>query len=516
MANIGMTTRQWRTETHRNFAAFCDFTLKWLSDGMVRVIPGDGVEAYMDAIQNYRDWDRLLYKAPRGTGKTTFRCMSEVWMNWRYPWLQILDVSATSDVTRDCYELCLRICREHPLLEALRPNGIINGQRLEFDTPGRAAKGRTFRFRSAGTRITGGRAHFIGIDDLETKDTVSSPTQREKMRLTLAETTNLFYIGSTFQKRQLVGTPWDFDTILNDDAADLVIEIPAVVYQDDGTRVYPFAALDEKALTRKREELRNPWLFRSQYLLDTSRDEEEMPIKREQLDASFVEMKDWHNLHSRTLVVDPAGGASDAQDRRNMRAGYKRGDGLTAVCVGIRDDQLHILDVFTDFTTSQKFLDVLVKMARGWKVDRCVVESNFTGWPDMVRNRFMDDDVWVTVDNHPTRKDKLDKIIGNLVPMFSTYSIKINERLKGLAVISDEVESQFLNLRFHSLPKYDDVIDCCAIAVEEMSKWLAPFKDGPPVRESVQEMMARGVPKSVARMEVAKEFDTDFGVSLRR
>lgn len=488
-----LTRATLRRELRNNFFAYVDYTLRWQSNGL-EMLDDDPTLQLVEAIHNYRDWDVCRCLFPRGVGKTTIEVLGQTWKKWRHvTWLMQLLISATPDVTRDAYEYCLTLCREHPLLDELRP-GLRDSQRKDINTKHRRGKGRCFRYRTMGTRITGGRAHEVDIDDMEVLETVSSAGQREKMLLVLAEVQNLHIKGHWYCKDLIVGTPWDYDTIMrakNMMENDLQIECPAWIggeFGEEGT-TYPFKRLPEGDLRRIKFRLNNDPLFNSQYGLDTTRDEDAMPIRSDQI--LFKQFKAI-SIEEVFMLLDPAGGKSSAEDRALMRVGQRRGDGMGILVGGVRYDELRILDIFADPCGTTAYLDKICEWCLRYGVTEIRVESNFNAYRDLVRLRMEERNLHIWVDDFHTDENKLRKVLDNVPPLTGLGMLIFHERLRE----NDKLRDQLLGLRYHSLPKpNDEVVDMLAMLANQLSEYLRPILDKK--ADEMAQMKARLVPGTV-------------------
>lgn len=473
----------WRRVCRENLFAYTDYTLQWASGGTEQ-LDDDAIVAWVDAWSHYREWDHLTIMGPRTVGKSTQGLIAETWLQWRHPWLQILVISSTPDVTTDQYEWALKICREHPLLRELRPHGIVNSQKKEFNTPGRRSKGRSWRFRSGGTKITGGRAHLVDDDDLEVKETVTTRAQREKMRLTKAEAGNLLFSGHWFAKRVSKGTPWDADSIHRQGmehppplqpvvittGREWRVEIPAMVKREDGTLEYPFARLQAEELERRRRDLHNEALFRAQYLLDTRRDEEAVPIKK-----AWIKFARFHpkHLENRTIILDPADGKSTPAELREIRAGERSGDPMGALAVGTKNERLYVYSIFNERTTPRRYVAGVCGMIEEFDPwDMAIEKNKGTGLKTAFEILFEQMGTILPIEAFPTTQNKLSKVLSALVPHMGAGNIIFHESLSTRPELVDETESQLLNLRWYQLPTPDDVLDLLAMAVWRLGQYL--------------------------------------------
>lgn len=465
-----LTKATLRRELRLNFFAYVDYTLRWQSDNM-EMLEDDPTLQLIDAIHHYMDWDVCSCLMPRGIGKTTIEVLGQTWKKWRHPvWLMHLLISATPDVTRDCYVYCEMLCRTHPLLDELRPRRA-DQTRKDIDTKHRRGKGVCFRFRTAGTTITGGRAHEVDVDDLEIRETVATPTQREKMLLVVAEVHNLHIKGHWYKKDLIVGTPWDQDTMyrkFKQLKSDIHIETAAYLPQPDGTTIFPYKRLTEGDLKAIKLRLNNDPLFRSQYGLDTTRDEESQPISADKVRFAKFEAG---GLDERMLILDPAGGKSSAEERSLMRTGERRGDGMTIMACGIHYAEMRVLDIFSQPCSTDEYLDTVCDWCTRFGVWEVWVEGNLSAWKDLLRVTFQARGIAVYLDDFWSSTDKLTKVLDALMPVFGAGAILFHERLRE----HEALHEQLMGLRFHRLPRpNDDVVDVIAMGITRLMEYLMP------------------------------------------
>lgn len=497
--------RRMRRHALRSFAYFVDWTYKWDSDYNPQVGSGyrlednDATFHFINWIQHYRKWHSLDFLAPRGTAKSTLNVLASLWVKAHEPHLQHLTTTATPDVAGDQYRLAHKWCSEHPLLDMLRPLNANEGKR-HFDVPGHRGKGRSFRWRTAGGHVTGGRCHWLNVDDLETDKTVATLEQRMKMRMFLSECHNLLYAGQLRTWVVKVGTPWDVDTIYRNLSADVQIEIPAIIRHEDGSLTYPFHVWTAESLEKKRLELNNDPMFRSQYLMDVSVSDEDCPIKRSQI---RFEQFDPRTLNNRTLIIDPAGGIKDSAGLRQVRTGQRPGDGMTVLSVGTRGNKLLVSGIFSKSTTAEEFVDAACKFATDHSANRAYVENNFSGeqgWPHTFKMAFVGRRIPCAAEGFRTTGKKLNRVLGALVPLFGKDQIIFHNSLEVHPMITDDHRSQLLNLRWTHLPTPDDVVDTITMAVEKLHQFL--FTNAPDVADNSALAQARRAhaPSAVQRM----------------
>lgn len=476
-----LTIAQWKRVCfkERRFDAFVDFTMQWDSRGAYS-LHADATLELINIYQNYRDWDEAEWMSPRGTAKTTIGTHGWAWLTVLHPWLQTVFISATPLVSDDVFNYALYLAAEHPLLSRIRPLNWNLGK-LHFDCPGRRGKGRSFRAKTGGSRITGARGHLVDIDDLEVKETVTTPTQRMKMRLTLSETENLHYKNHWFSKTMRRGTPWDEHTIYRDtmegeheqpviihDKArrHFHVEIPAHYVDGNGKSIYPFKLLPPEELARIKKKVRNDVLFRAQYLLDLSRDEEQVPIRS--ADLIFREF-DWSSLLNRTMIVDPAGDRLDEPTKRAIVQGDKAGDLFAIGMYGTKNADLFVRDIWAESSSSSRFLDEVLARVKRFNPNRIVVESNFSGWSETIRLKLQSARLRYSIEPHHENKNKLSKVLQTICPMIADQRLIFHESLRD----HEELRHQLLDLRYYALPEpYDDVIDNVAMSIDRLDEVL--------------------------------------------
>lgn len=481
-------------EAYRSFAVFLDFTFSWLfPEENIRLDPDDATMHYVDAIQNYPEWGTLDILYPRGTGKTTISIIADLWIRWHHPWLKAMFLTATPDVKNDIFLESYKIASEHPMLGKLRPLTNVDVSLTQYDTRGHRGKGRSFRTRTATQRKTGGRCNTLWIDDLEVPETVANPFQRMKMRSVLSESENLHFKKDPYKKTIKQGTPWDADTIYRDMHADRHIEIPAVIQLEDGSLHYPFKTLDEEELAGIRRGMKNDEMFRAQYLLDVSRDEEAMPIRMN--DVRFLEFQH-RDLLERVIIIDPAGGTETAAKIKAMREGQKdvRGDGMTIGVFGLNASRIRTLDMWSECTRTNLFLQQVIHFVKTYEIRMILVEQNYGGWAVTVRmalervglHRACAVEPFHTASRHNNKKlnlpwqfsrtpgkGKLSKVLKNLVPAFQQGQIEFHERLAHYTKMWEQIK----NLRWHTLPTLCDILDVMAMACEHYEEYLHLAKE---------------------------------------
>ena len=488
----------------RNLAAYVDFTLQWDSEGTQHLM-NDATQRLVMIYQQHKEWDEAEWMSPRGTAKTTIGIIAWSWLNKLYPWLQTVFISATPDVTMDAYEYAVHLARHHPLLGTLRPRGVANAQKREFDTPGRRGKGRSFRARTGGNKITGIRAHFVDVDDLEVKETVTTPAQRMKMRLTLAETKNLLFKRHWFAKTIMRGTPWDELTIyrermVKDQKQPIVqvrdrvwhMEVPGW-YVDEETNkvVYPFNLLPPDELNKIRDRLNNDMLFRYQYLLDTTRDNLAMPIDENDLIFQSFEST---ILKNKILIIDPAGSKFTAEERSAIMTGAKRGDMFSIGAYGTRGGTLYQRKMWAESSIPRVFLDKVVEIVRWFNPSRIWVESNFNAWSENIKMRLDQEGLRHSIMPFHSSQDKLSKILSELVPRIGSKRFIMHEEDRN----HKEQRAQLLGLRYDQLPKpNDDIIDNQAMACMTLGEYL--HVERPKNLTPVEKAVALHAPNSVIK-----------------
>lgn len=490
-----------------SFANFVDWTYKWESnynedDGTgYRLEPWDYSHHFVGTIQRFQGWRTCNYLAPRTAAKSTLNMLASIWTKWqpRYRYLQHLTVTAVTNVANDQYRTVYRWCRDHPLLEDMRPLNA-NESTRQFDVPGNRTKGRSFRWITADGRVTGLRCHWLNVDDLEIKETIGTPEQRLKMRLFLSECHNLLYGGRQRTWIVKVGTPWDTDTIYRNLNADVNIEIPAIIVDGEtGELFFPFAALPEDVLELRKIDLNNPVLYNAQYLMDTDTSDVGRPIKAADM---VFERFDPRSLNNRSLIMDPAGG-KNANELRDIRLGEVEADGMGVMGVGTKGNKLYISRVFSQSTTAEKYLNAAVRFAKDIAANRAYVENNFggkQGWPHTVRMTFNSAGIDCGVEDFYTKGNKLNRVLGALVPLFGTSQVVFHEDLRMNPMVCDEQQSQFLNVRWTHLPAKKDVVDMATMAVEQLHEYL--YSNAPELEDNSLAAQARraNAPSAVRRL----------------
>lgn len=497
---MALTLATWRREAKLRFEVFLDFSFKWDSRGRWELDDDAGMRL-VDVCNRYHDWDTATVLQPRGTRKTTIIVLWTCWLDWRHPWLHIGYITSTPKVADDAFGLALHNVTRNPLLASIRPSGVVSADDREFDTPGRVGKGRSFRFLAVRQGITGLRCHCFVKDDMENKDTMRSRRLRETIDLVRGETVNVLHKGHWFHKSIESGTPWDRDSSIRDHDADVHVETPAVIPRPDGTLAYPFKVLTEEELARIRRELRNDDMYRRQYLLDTSHDEESLPIKPKEI--IFDSFKP-ESLYYRRLIVDPAGGRKTHGQLAEIRAGERRGDGMTLCACGIHGPMLKIIDLWSEYTNPNELLKKAVEMIEKYRIQVCHVEGNHSGWMTSFETYFTTNRIRCQLEEYWSSKNKLEEILSTLVPMFGLQQIVFHSQLSHYKHLVDPVESQLLNLRWHTLPGYDDVLDVLKWAVKLNLPYLygrpKPPADAMPDEQTLEAAHAPRQTRELARI----------------
>lgn len=463
-----LTMGQWRREARANFFAFTDFSLQWHSWGE-HVLQDDATLVLVDTIANYLHWNTSTVMMPRGMGKTTIICLAMIWMTWRHPWLQSMFLTAVPDVKRDAFIFSGEVLSHHPLLRDIRPVKRPNEQWFSIDLPTRRSKGTSFRYRTVKGSVTGGRAHLNCHDDQEVPATVTTATQRRKIREARSEATNLHFKGHWFAKDLTVGTPWAKQSMLREGTPDVHIEIPASIFDEEsGVVELPYLRLQERELDQLRDTLIQ-WMLDRQYYFETDEDRTSFPVRAEWL--RFREF-DWQGLTSRMIIMDPAGGAETMEERRLISEGIITGDGMTALAVGVRHGQLRVLDMYSEPCDPDAYLSAVEDMCSLYRISDIAVEKNFGSWGTSARLWFERKQRVVRILTFHTSANKLRKVLAKCVPAMAQGAVVFHARLRDRAEIVDPDESQFLNLRWDELPRPDDVIDTVAMAIEQLEDEL--------------------------------------------
>jgi hypothetical protein len=133
---------------------------------------------------------RKVVEAFRGVGKSWITSAFVCWLLFRDPDVKILVVSASKDRSDAFSIFTKRLISEIPVLQSLRPDKTM-GDRISnvaFDV--RAARpAHAPSVKSAGItgQITGSRADYIVLDDVEVPNNSETVTQREKLLVRIAE-----------------------------------------------------------------------------------------------------------------------------------------------------------------------------------------------------------------------------------------------------------------------------------------------------------------------------------------
>lgn len=145
--------------------------------------------------------DRTLITAMRGGAKTYIGCAYIIYRLMNNPNEEILIISKSGDKARDFARLIKEWITTMPLFAPLRAREDQINTVDQFDVGTRTIGSHSASVTAKGITgtITGGRAHFILVDDVETQDNSFTQDQREKLLLKLTECENIIHPGGKIQ-----------------------------------------------------------------------------------------------------------------------------------------------------------------------------------------------------------------------------------------------------------------------------------------------------------------------------
>jgi hypothetical protein len=126
--------------------------------------------------------DRLVIEAFRGVGKSWITAAYVLWRLYCNPNCKILVVSASAERAKMFTTFCLRLIKEVPILQHLKPRDDQRDSVLGFDVNG-AEPDQSPSMRAVGITgtMTGGRADVIVPDDVEVPKNSATEMQRQKL-----------------------------------------------------------------------------------------------------------------------------------------------------------------------------------------------------------------------------------------------------------------------------------------------------------------------------------------------
>lgn len=120
----------------------------------------------------------------RGIGKSWLSATFVPWVHGWCPWIQFLVTSAAQTKSDEFSTFCQQLLETLPELAHILPDSPKRWSRVAFDVAGaqEAAQDASVRSRGIFGQITGGRAHIIIPDDVETPNTAETVGMRQKLR----------------------------------------------------------------------------------------------------------------------------------------------------------------------------------------------------------------------------------------------------------------------------------------------------------------------------------------------
>lgn len=479
------------------------------------------------------DKRRFILQAFRGVGKSFITCAFVVWKLWNNPQLKFLIVSASKERADANSIFIKRIINLLPFLHSLKPQ---EGQRdsvLSFDVGG-ATPDHSPSVKSVGItgQLTGSRADYIVADDIETPNNSATQHQRDRIGELVKEFDAILKPGGF---TIYLGTPQTEMTLYREleNRGYETLVWPARYPRDIadqnsyGKRLAPMLVedlenekatfwsptdpvrFDEEDLT-EREISYGRGGFALQFMLNPSlSDESRYPLKLRDLIVAGVDAESapttyqWlpssqnalqdvpvvglkgdtlHRFHTanqstspfqhRIMVIDPSG----------------RGKDETAYSVIFAlNGYLYLMDVGGmkggyEPTTLEK----LANIAKRWKVNEVVYESNFG---DGMFGQLIQP---VLINKHPcvltefrSKGQKEVRITENLEPVMSSHRFVVREEVlrtdhssardsDGKADIKYSFFYQMTRLtRDRGALAHDDRLDAVAIGVEHLKTIMA-------------------------------------------
>lgn len=180
---------------------------------------------------------RLVIEAFRGVGKSWITAAFVCWLLLMDPQCEVLVISASKQRADEFSTFTLRLIQEMDVLAHLRPDP--NTQRVSrvaFDVaPHRASQAPSVRSAGITGQITGGRANYVILDDVEIPNNSATQTQRDLLLERIKEADAILKpeIGRVIY----LGTPQSFESIYN--------KLEERGYE---LRIYPAEVPDERRL----------------------------------------------------------------------------------------------------------------------------------------------------------------------------------------------------------------------------------------------------------------------------
>lgn len=283
-------------EMYDSFPEF--LTEVWLHIGLP--VPSPVQLDIADYLQNGPSVRQI--QALRGAAKSWMTCAYVCWTLWRNPETEVLIVSASGSTANNFSYLIKRWIQTIPFLSHMMPGDGHRDTQNEFDVGTRKQAGASASVRSKGITgmITGGRAHLIIGDDIETPDNSGTVVQRLNIRKKVTEFEailhpggQIIYLGTPHHEDSVYGQleadgyelrrwPAEFPSLDDEVASYNISEWLRKQVEEDpslvGHSIYPERFSDEDLQNRR---LRmGESAYKLQYLLNRSlSNEERYPLK---------------------------------------------------------------------------------------------------------------------------------------------------------------------------------------------------------------------------------------------
>ena len=478
---------------------------------------------------------RRIIQALRGEGKSWITSAFVVWNLYVNPQIKILVVSASKQRADDFSTFTKLLIAEMPILQHLVASTKQRDSNIAFDVgPARPAHAPSVKSVGITGQMTGSRADLIVADDVEVPNNSATQTMREKLSNTVKE----FDAILSRKGGQIVylGTPQSDETLYDIlETRGYVARLWPALYPDPSyiqkayknkERLAPFISYNLAEGINKPGDAVDPAMFdlidlaerkisygnvgfALQFLLDTNlNDRLKHPLQLKDLIVMDLDEKvgpkkvvwtngvdrilddlqsvgltgdryhapmftpsadtDWTPYHGICMAIDPAG----------------RGKDETAYAVvGIIYGQLYLLDAggFTGGYDDPTLIK-LAKVAKRWKVNQLVIESNFgDGMFSKLFHPILIKHHNCTIEEKRSVVQKEKRIIETLEPVMNRHKLIVNAEvirndLSSIIGMKDVPEENKVKYQlFYQMTRLtdekgclaqDDRIDALAMAVE--------------------------------------------------
>jgi len=176
----------------------------------------------------------------RGVAKSYITVAFCVWLLYRWPDIQVLNVSATGQFAGDNASFAWTLIHSFDWLSHMRPTQDQARSKLDFDVRGAMpAKGTSFAARGINGQITGLRADIIVGDDVETPNTSETPGARASLEKRVGEFSAILKVTTPVGVILFLGTPQTEETLYRTNET-----------KGYTTRIYPIHFPTEAEITR--------------------------------------------------------------------------------------------------------------------------------------------------------------------------------------------------------------------------------------------------------------------------